>query len=1003
MNEVVSQGVECQSIPVRKLQHIQSFGLLIALDEQSKVITHVSENIQDHFKIPPTDFLGKKLDDFVSTPEVKELMDVLNKGPSEKAFGWEPSFEDKKKEILIHRVEPYLIIEWIPIPENTQRGEEIDHKISLLLTSFEKFHSLPEFLGYFVQQMRQVLQFDKVLVYQYSQDFSGVTVAEDKVEEMDQYLGLTFPESDLPKQVRELFFEYPLRIITNSKSLPVGIISKTKDHTLDLSKCLLKGVVPVHQQYTQNMKIEASISYAIRHDNKLWGLLCCHNRAGKLLDYKERLALSLFAHVTQSAIVFYEEKEASDFDQKAKKIFKQFSEASANTHENFHEILIGKYHDLFNLLRTTGMSLIFENKIYRLGDTPPEDVIQRLMTWVSQREKNQMFYRSDNLSKDWEEGNHHLATAAGCVVLRLMEDSMDGLIFFRREQVKSIEWAGEKKESEGNKALNPRESFSSWKEEVKGCSEPYELNEIEMMQQLQAHVQRALLRQKFVKEKLSEREIYQITLAAKIANEGVVILTHDLKCHWYNDCFARFFKMDEQKEEKDFFQILEKMNTDLGFKEKNPIKPDQDWKQEIVLEDPEGQKFYHCKMNPMSLGEGQKMCYVGVIGDVTELRKAQEELSQLNKQKDDIMRMASHDIRNPLSVVVATSSILLENQGLNEEAKQMVTTISEQGQVVITMLNELLNTALIESGQFQIHPENLDLKAFFDENTKFNDLLAKKKEITIKREFQLEVQSGGVDKSKLKQVVDNFLSNAIKYSNPKSEITLRVYTKPGELKVEVQDHGPGIPQEEHGKVFKQGERLSTKPTAGESSHGVGLSICKQLVQAMRGQVGFHSEKDKGSTFYFTLPLVDAPSQKSAEQAPTNNQPNTASPKKGPLQKILVIDDDEQVMNLAKQSLSKISGVTIEGAKTGDEALEKAPQFGPNLILLDVNLPGMDGPTILSKLREREELKKTEFIFLSGASDEATLSNLRQMNVLEIISKPFDFKALPDQIQKIWNK
>lgn len=186
---------------------------------------------------------------------------------------------------------------------------------------------------------------------------------------------------------------------------------------------------------------------------------------------------------------------------------------------------------------------------------------------------------------------------------------------------------------------------------------------------------------------------------------------------------------------------------------------------------------------------------------------------------------------------------------------QLEEMIQRQGQSMLELLNELLDASVIASLTLQIKPEKTNLPEFFQDITTFNTILFEKKGIDLKTSFQFDTNDVMLDKNKIKQVVENLLSNALKYSRSGTTVMLTVQTSKKALIVEVKDQGIGIPDRAHGRVFVPLSKLSQKTTGEEKSHGIGLSICKKIIDAHGGEIGFTSIPDIGSTFYFTVPLV----------------------------------------------------------------------------------------------------------------------------------------------------
>jgi hypothetical protein len=238
----------------------------------------------------------------------------------------------------------------------------------------------------------------------------------------------------------------------------------------------------------------------------------------------------------------------------------------------------------------------------------------------------------------------------------------------------------------------------------------------------------------------------------------------------------------------------------------------------------------------------------------TAIEHQNEQLRHLNELKNKFLGMAAHDLRGPLSNIQMASSLLTESgsQLSPEEATTLLKDITAQASYMINLVNELLDVTQIEAGKFTLKLEQVDLASFLSQTVKRQAQLA----ISKATKVRLMTQPSGivlVDPTRLRQVVDNLISNAVKFSPPGSLI--KVYARQQEAGwwIGVQDSGPGITSEDRQRLFQDFSPLSAKPTAREKSIGLGLSIARQVVEAHGGQIGVDSEPGQGATFWFILP------------------------------------------------------------------------------------------------------------------------------------------------------
>lgn len=236
-----------------------------------------------------------------------------------------------------------------------------------------------------------------------------------------------------------------------------------------------------------------------------------------------------------------------------------------------------------------------------------------------------------------------------------------------------------------------------------------------------------------------------------------------------------------------------------------------------------------------------------------------EQLNKADAAKTRFLGMAAHDLRNPLSSIRGLAEFLLDGTvgQLTPDQLDLVNTIHSASQSMLTLVNELLDVATIESGELKINPEPHNLTEIITKSVYLTNIEAAKKQTRVDFDPHQPSVVAKIDSAKMRQVVENLLSNAVKYSPPGSIITVEVRSEIGlrTCGFSVKDQGPGIPENERHKLFKDFGRLSVQPTAGEKSTGLGLAICRKIVEAHHGSVVAENLPTRGCEFRVTLPLL----------------------------------------------------------------------------------------------------------------------------------------------------
>jgi signal transduction histidine kinase len=244
---------------------------------------------------------------------------------------------------------------------------------------------------------------------------------------------------------------------------------------------------------------------------------------------------------------------------------------------------------------------------------------------------------------------------------------------------------------------------------------------------------------------------------------------------------------------------------------------------------------------------------------IVEKSRYLQQLLELNELKNKFLGMASHDLRNPLQTIRAYLELFLADQlgDLTADQREVLGDMKQASEVMVALINDLLDVTAIETGSLQLKKQSTNLHELLQSVQASHRLLANAKSIEIKVDVPQSTPMLDLDPARIKQVISNLVSNAVKYSFPNTVVFLSVKPEEKEVWIAVRDQGQGIPIEEMQRLFKDFSRTSVQPTAGEKSFGLGLAITRRIVEAHGGMIWVDSEIGKGSTFTFSLPLQDA--------------------------------------------------------------------------------------------------------------------------------------------------
>ncbi len=268
---------------------------------------------------------------------------------------------------------------------------------------------------------------------------------------------------------------------------------------------------------------------------------------------------------------------------------------------------------------------------------------------------------------------------------------------------------------------------------------------------------------------------------------------------------------------------------------------------------------------------------VARVNSNMRVRKLQQELRALSELKDEFLGIAAHDLRTPLTIINGWCDILINNMlgQLSGEQREAAENIHDQAQMMLSLINDLLDISKIESGKLDLTLESRDIKETLKCHGKVHSILAQNKGISIVIDAPDDLPKIWIDAEKIDQVLNNLVSNAIKFSRSGAQITISARPVDNTLEVSVADTGQGIAPEELDRLFQRFSQTSTRATGGEQGSGLGLAIAKKIVEMHSGSIWVESEQGVGSRFTFSLPIEK---RKPSADGSENNAENDSEKK-----------------------------------------------------------------------------------------------------------------------------
>lgn len=476
VNRDIVTLTNCEHEPIHIPGKIQPHGFLLGITLQWK-IDFCTENVAAYFGISHTQMLGKDFAAVFGVTAENEILAYTNGDEFKDAFPLEIELLGSLFQINIHKSEGIYILEAELLFADQEKLANAYKQTIQFVSQMNKTTSLKDLCALVAQGTREITGYDRVMIYRFDEQYNGEVFAEDCREDLEPFLGLHYPHTDIPAQARELYIKNLLRLIVDIDYEPVPIytVDDKEGKNLDLSLSILRSTSPIHVEYLKNIGVGATLTISLIHHGKLWGLIACHHYSKKNISPEIRLAAKLQGQFITSQIDIRQSNDEYISAQKTNLALEQLTSLELPVLKESLEKIVSAP-QLLEIANASGVSIITRDKIYKNGLTPSDKQIIDLLRHLKNK-NNTDFFSTNKISDHFPEFDEN-SNFAGIIYHSL--GSNGHVIWFRPETISEIKWGGdpEKRIVKDSKGLHPGNSYNIYKQIVKNQSSNWKLYEI---------------------------------------------------------------------------------------------------------------------------------------------------------------------------------------------------------------------------------------------------------------------------------------------------------------------------------------------------------------------------------------------------------------------------------------------------------------------------------------------------------------------------------------------
>jgi PAS domain S-box-containing protein len=534
-----------------------------------------------------------------------------------------------------------LVVELEPLAAGTNGADSVPpgnavllERVAQAVQRFSEASSVGTLADGVVRCVRDFTGYDRVMVYQFDPDGHGKIIAEARDPRLDSLLGHHYPATDIPQRARELYLRNRVRVLVDVNYEPAPLVPRLLPGgdaqggaELDMSLSFLRSMSPLHLQYLRNMGVTGTLVVSLVREGRLWGLIACHHYAPRHVSFAVRTATELLAEVIATRIAAIENYARAQVAIQVRRLEQRLIEATS-TEGDWRLALVRNPRLLQQPLQATGAALFHEGEVLTCGEVPSTPELRALMQWIDVQAGDSAPFACSAVGRDHPALASVTPTASGVLAVRLSAVRPDYLVWFRKEQLQSVTWAGDPTKpmiDNDPLKLSPRRSFAAWSEIVRGTAAPWTAADLALASAFGDALIDIIVQVNAVRLLIAEHQLSQVRATVADSKEAVVVASAAGDAFYANAAFHRLAER-EPNECRTLEALLALFAQPALVRQMmGQVRAEQRaWRGEMALLRPRGEPLpVSVRGEPVPARDGALLGFIFIFNDLSEHKRAE--------------------------------------------------------------------------------------------------------------------------------------------------------------------------------------------------------------------------------------------------------------------------------------------------------------------------------------------------------------------------------------------